>query len=40
MTLFTVPTREQVSPANQALFDTLAKGLGRMPRLNALALAD
>jgi AhpD family alkylhydroperoxidase len=30
-----VPTYEQVSPANQALFDTLKKGLGRVPNLYA-----
>jgi AhpD family alkylhydroperoxidase len=31
----TVPTRDQVSPANQALFDTLKKGLGMVPNLYA-----
>lgn len=37
----TVPTREQVSPANQALFDQLTKGLGRVPNLYAtLALSE
>ncbi|WP_295523672.1 carboxymuconolactone decarboxylase family protein [uncultured Pseudacidovorax sp.] len=41
MTPFIVPTREQVSPANQALFDTLTKGLGRVPNLYAtLALSE
>lgn len=30
-----VPTREQVSPANQALFDTLQKTLGFVPNLYA-----
>lgn len=30
-----VPTRDQVSPANQALFDNLKKGLGRVPNLYA-----
>ncbi len=35
MTLFNVPTREAVSPANQALFDTLEKGLGMVPNLYA-----
>jgi len=31
----TVPTRDQVSPANQALFDNLKKGLGMVPNLYA-----
>jgi AhpD family alkylhydroperoxidase len=35
MTTLNVPTREQVSPANQALFDTLKKGLGMVPNLYA-----
>lgn len=36
-----VPTREQVSPANQALFDQLKKGLGMVPNLYAtLALSQ
>lgn len=35
MTPFNVPTRDQVSPANQALFDTLEKGLGMVPNLYA-----
>jgi AhpD family alkylhydroperoxidase len=36
-----VPTREQVNPANQALFDQLAKGLGKVPNLYAtLALSE
>jgi uncharacterized peroxidase-related enzyme len=30
-----VPTRDQVSPANQAHFDTLKKGLGMVPNLYA-----
>ena len=30
-----VPTREQVSPANQALFDNLAKKIGKVPNLLA-----
>ena len=30
-----VPTRDDVSPANQALFDTLKKGLGMVPNLYA-----
>jgi AhpD family alkylhydroperoxidase len=30
-----VPTRDQVSPANQALFDSLKKGLGMVPNLYA-----
>jgi AhpD family alkylhydroperoxidase len=36
-----VPTRDQVSPANQALFDQLRKGLGKVPNLYAtLALSE
>ncbi|RVT98494.1 carboxymuconolactone decarboxylase family protein [Mucilaginibacter limnophilus] len=43
---FIVPTRKEVSPANQQLFDTLEKNLGMMPNLyayfakNETALAD
>jgi len=33
--MFTVPTREEVSPANQVLFDNLKKGLGTVPNLYA-----
>ncbi|PTT92970.1 alkylhydroperoxidase [Pelomonas sp. HMWF004] len=41
MTPIDVPTRDQVSPANQALFDTLKKGLGMVPNLYAtLALSE
>lgn len=41
MTTIHVPTREQVSPANQALFDQLKKGLGMVPNLYAtLALSE
>ena len=41
MTLINVPTRDQVSPANQTLFDTLKKGLGMVPNLYAtLALSE
>lgn len=36
MTTFTVPTREQVSSANQQLFDSLQKGLGMVPNLYAV----
>ncbi|MEO0899242.1 MAG: carboxymuconolactone decarboxylase family protein [Bacteroidota bacterium] len=32
---FTVPTREEVSEANQAIFDQLKKGLGFVPNLYA-----
>ena len=32
---FTVPTREEVAPANQAIFDTLNKALGFVPNLYA-----
>lgn len=43
---FTVPTREQVSPSNQFIFDNLNKALGFVPNLFAIfahsetALAD
>lgn len=41
MTVFTAPTREQVSPTNQALFDNLKRGLGMVPNLYAtLALSE
>jgi uncharacterized peroxidase-related enzyme len=46
MSQFTIPTREEVSPANQAIFDTLNKNLGFVPNLyayyakNETALAD
>src|SRR5664279_5557381 len=32
---FAVPTREQVAPANQVIFDTLSKALGFVPNLYA-----
>lgn len=32
---FQVPTKEQVSPNNQAIFDNLQKGLGFVPNLYA-----
>jgi AhpD family alkylhydroperoxidase len=35
MKTFTVPTREEVSPANQVLFDNLKKGIGKVPNLFA-----
>ncbi len=35
MNTFSVPTRDDVSPANQALFDSLKKGLGMVPNLYA-----
>lgn len=35
MTPIPVPTRDQVSVANQALFDQLQKGLGQVPNLYA-----
>jgi uncharacterized peroxidase-related enzyme len=35
MTGFPVPTRADVSPANQSLFDALQKGLGMVPNLYA-----
>ena len=46
MTKFTIPTREEVSESNQAIFDDLKKGLGFVPNLyayyakNDTALAD
>ncbi len=41
MTTIHVPTRERVSPANQALFDQLTRGLGRVPNLYAtMALSE
>ena len=40
MTTFNVPARDHVSPAKQALFDKLKKGLGMVPNLYAaLALS-
>lgn len=36
MKSITVPTRDQVSPANQALFDTLKKNIGSVPNLYAV----
>jgi uncharacterized peroxidase-related enzyme len=35
MNSVTVPSRDQVSPANQAIFDNLKKGLGMVPNLYA-----
>ncbi len=41
MNTIQAPTRDQVSPANQALFDQLKKGLGMVPKLYAtLALSE
>jgi uncharacterized peroxidase-related enzyme len=38
---FAVPTRDQVAPANQAIFDNLNKGLGFVPNLYAtIAYSD
>lgn len=40
-TQFLVPTREEVSPANQAIFDNLKKALGFVPNLYAtIAYSD
>lgn len=40
-TLFNVPTREQVAPANQVIFDNLTKALGFVPNLYAtIAYSD
>ncbi len=35
MSKFNVPTRDEVSPSNQAIFDNLQKGLGFVPNLYA-----
>jgi AhpD family alkylhydroperoxidase len=35
MASINVPTREEVSPANQAIFDALAKRMGKVPNLYA-----
>ena len=35
MKTITVPTYEQVSPTNQAIFDNLKEGLGFVPNLYA-----
>jgi len=41
MKTFEVPTKEQVSPSNQVLFDNLKKGIGMVPNLYAaMALSD
>jgi len=41
MKKFTVPTREQVSPVNQTIFDNLTKALGFVPNLYAtIAYSD
>lgn len=40
-TVFNVPTREHVTPANQEIFDNLKKGLGMIPNLYAvMALSE
>jgi uncharacterized peroxidase-related enzyme len=40
-TQFSVPTRDEVSPANQAVFDSLKKALGFVPNLYAtIAYSD
>ncbi|MEO6522597.1 MAG: carboxymuconolactone decarboxylase family protein [Mucilaginibacter sp.] len=40
-TQFSVPTREQVAPANQAIFDNLQKAIGFVPNLYAtIAYSD
>ncbi len=40
-TQFSVPTRDEVSPANQAIFDNLQKALGFVPNLYAtIAYSD
>lgn len=36
MKTFEIPTREQVSPANQGLFDNLTKAIGSVPNLFAV----
>ena len=41
MKKFTVPTREEVAPANQTIFDNLTKALGFVPNLYAtIAYSD
>ena len=35
MTTINVPTRDEVNPSNQAIFDSLQKGLGMVPNLYA-----
>jgi uncharacterized membrane protein len=35
MTTINVPTRDEVSPANQAIFDKLKRSLGTVPNLYA-----
>ena len=41
MKTFNVPTRDEVSPANQAAFDTLSKTIGMVPNLYAtIAYSD
>jgi hypothetical protein len=35
MTTINVPTRDEVSPANQAIFDKLKSSLGTVPNLYA-----
>ena len=35
MTTINVPSREEVSAANQAIFDNLKKSLGKVPNLYA-----
>lgn len=35
MKTFTVPTREEVTPENQVLFDNIKKGIGMVPNLYA-----
>lgn len=41
MNTFTLPTRETVSPSNQALFDQLKKNIGMVPNLYAaMALSE
>src|SRR3954464_4442506 len=36
MKTFAIPTREQVTPENQGIFDTLTKVIGRVPNLFAV----
>jgi hypothetical protein len=41
MKTFTVPTRDEVAPANQEIFDNLQKALGFVPNLYAaIAYSD
>ncbi len=40
MKTFIVPTRDEVGPANQAIFDTLKKKLGKVPNSYAFMVSS